>query len=150
METHSQVVRREFQANQTLFLQSFIVGCETPLWARLSVGRSVGWLVWHNFLKCQDVSIPCSYRSTCWFLDWQLWILPKIPIKVVTSVVSLKISNFLLMGGLYQLRIPWNTIFCYATVQIKFVFIHTIWILKMPLIKFYMNVILMQPFNTKI
>ena len=104
-----------------------------------SVGRSVGWLVWHNFLKCQDVSIPCSYRSTCWFLDWQLWILPKIPIKVVTSVVSLKISNFLLMGGLYQLRIPWNTIFCYATVQIKFVFIHTIWILKMPLIKFYLN-----------
>ena len=44
----------------------------------LSYYWSVGWPVCHNFLKGREVSLPCSYRSTClfvylYFLLWLLW-----------------------------------------------------------------------------
>ena len=31
----------------------------------LPVSQSVGWSVCHNLLKEREVSLPCSYRSTC-------------------------------------------------------------------------------------
>ena len=34
-----------------------------------SVGRLVGWSVCHNFLKGWEVTLPCSYRSTCFAAD---------------------------------------------------------------------------------
>ena len=45
----------------------------TSLWTGLSVCRLVGWSVdrsvglsvCHNFLEGQEVSLPCSYQSTC-------------------------------------------------------------------------------------
>ena len=33
-----------------------------------SVGRSVGWLICHNFLKGREVTLLCFYRSTCLFV----------------------------------------------------------------------------------
>ena len=40
---------------------SFVV---LPVKVRLSVGRLVGWLVCHNFLKKREVSLSCFYRGT--------------------------------------------------------------------------------------
>ena len=36
--------------------------------SRMLVRRLVGWLVCHNFLKGRDVTLPCSYRTTCFSL----------------------------------------------------------------------------------
>ena len=35
-----------------------------------SFGRSVGWTVSHNFIKGREVSLSCSYRSTCYHMKY--------------------------------------------------------------------------------
>ena len=60
------------------FLCSILCECEcvTNLWPFLSgswsVGRSAGCLtVWHSSLKGREVTLPCSYQSTCLFRAWR-------------------------------------------------------------------------------
>ena len=63
------------------FEWSILIGSEISLWSVLSVGQSVSRLVSHHFLQGLEVSLPCSYRSTCYFHDRLLG--ARLPLRLI-------------------------------------------------------------------
>ena len=41
---------------------------------RLAVCRLIGWSICQNFRKRQEVTLPCSYWSTCYLMLTGFWI----------------------------------------------------------------------------
>ena len=84
------------------------------IWPLMSVcGRSVGWPVCHHFLKGHKVTLPCSYRSTCFcipicklkFEDLQWNESAGFPPKI--ALLKKEITSFLAM---MIKKIVWKTI----------------------------------------
>ena len=59
------VVARHVTLNRCYWKCNFPMTPHVRLLVGWLVGRSVGRSVCHNFLKGREVTLPCSYRSTC-------------------------------------------------------------------------------------
>ena len=93
-----------------------ILVCETSLWPRLNIHRSVGrwvcWLVFHNFLKGRVVSLQCPYKSTC------LWI--HSPPNTLPSFIGWNILQET-QGAQW---VVWVCVYNYTKIPMTFVIFH--------------------------
>ena len=58
-----------------------------------SVGWLVGRSVGHDFLKGREISLPCSYKSTCFKLSYTIGILKRLPPLHDVKLAELGVSR---------------------------------------------------------